>query len=108
MDWKPEGIFFWRRHTVDQQTCEKVFNITNNQGNENQNHNEGFFGGSVVKNQPANAGDTGSVPDLGRFHMPQSTKPMSHNYWVCALETGSCNNGSPRDKRSSEKPEHHN
>ena len=26
----------------------------------------GFPGGSVVKNQPANAGDMGSVPGLGR------------------------------------------
>ena len=27
----------------------------------------GFSGGSVVKNPPANAGDTGSVPRLGRY-----------------------------------------
>ena len=26
----------------------------------------GFPGGSVVKNAPANAGDTGSIPGLGR------------------------------------------
>ena len=32
----------------------------------------GFPDGSVVKNPPANAGDMGSIPDLGRFHMPQS------------------------------------
>ena len=32
----------------------------------------GFPGGSVVGNLPANAGDTGSSPDLGRSHMPQS------------------------------------
>ena len=32
----------------------------------------GFPGGSVVKNPPANAGDTGSSPGLGRSHMPQS------------------------------------
>ena len=31
----------------------------------------GFPGGSVVKNPPANAGDTGSIPDLGRSHMPR-------------------------------------
>ena len=36
------------------------------------NYTEGFSGGSVVKNPPANAGDTGSIPDLGRSHMPQS------------------------------------
>ena len=32
-----------------------------------------FPGGSVVKNPPANAGDTGSSPGLGRSHMPQSS-----------------------------------
>ena len=31
-----------------------------------------FPGGAVVKNSPANAGDTGSSPGLGRSHMPQS------------------------------------
>ena len=30
----------------------------------------GFPGGSVVKNSPANTGETGSIPGLGRFHMP--------------------------------------
>ena len=30
-----------------------------------------FPGGSVVKNPPANARDTGSIPDLGRSHRPQ-------------------------------------
>ena len=33
----------------------------------------GFPGGSVVKNLPANAGDMGSIPDLGRSHMPWSS-----------------------------------
>ena len=33
----------------------------------------GFPGGAVVKNLPANAGDTGSSPGLGRSHMPQSS-----------------------------------
>ena len=28
-----------------------------------------FFGGSVVKYPPANAGDTGFIPDEGRSHM---------------------------------------
>ena len=31
-----------------------------------------FPDGSVVKGLPANAGDTGSVPGLGRSHMPCS------------------------------------
>ena len=32
----------------------------------------GFPGGAVVKNLPANAGDTGSSPGPGRSHMPRS------------------------------------
>ena len=32
-----------------------------------------FPGGTVDKNLPASAGDMGSIPGLGRFHMPQST-----------------------------------
>ena len=32
----------------------------------------GFPGGAVVKNPPANAGNTGSSPGPGRSHMPQS------------------------------------
>ena len=32
---------------------------------------EGFPGGLVVKNLPCNAGDTGSIPGLGRSHMPR-------------------------------------
>ena len=34
----------------------------------------GFPGGAVVKNPPANAGDTGSSPGRGRSHMPQSNE----------------------------------
>ena len=36
----------------------------------------GFPGGAVVENLPANAGDRGSSPGLGRSHMPQSD-------WAC-------------------------
>ena len=39
------------------------------------------------KNLPANAGDMGSIPGLGRFHMPRGNKahalePMSCTYWA--------------------------
>ena len=37
-----------------------------------QNVYQGFPGGSVVKNLPVNAGDMGSIPDPGRFHMLQT------------------------------------
>ena len=33
---------------------------------------EGFPGGAVVENPPANAGDMGSSPGLGGSHMPRS------------------------------------
>ena len=39
---------------------------------------DGFPGGTVVKNPPANAGDTGSSPGPGRSH--GATKPVHHNY----------------------------
>ena len=38
-----------------------------------KNDFRGFPGGAVVENLPANAGDTGSGPDLGRSHMPRSS-----------------------------------
>ena len=33
---------------------------------------QGFPGGAVVENLPANAGDMGSSPGMGRSHMPHS------------------------------------
>ena len=33
-----------------------------------------FPGGAVDRNPSANAGNTGSFPDLGRFHIPQSNQ----------------------------------
>ena len=39
-------------------------------------HTRGFPGGAVVESLPANAGDTGSSPGLGRSHMPRSK-------WAC-------------------------
>ena len=82
-------------------------------------HIRGFPGGAVVKNLPANAGDTGSIPGPERSHMPVrhnywacALEPMSHNGWahmlqllksVC-LETVLCNKRSHRN----EKPVHHN
>ena len=37
-----------------------------------KNQYRGFSGGTVLKNPPANAGDTGSSPGPGRSHMPRS------------------------------------
>ena len=40
----------------------------------------GFPGGAVVKNLPANAGDTGSSPGPGDPTCHRATKPVRHNY----------------------------
>ena len=52
----------------------------------------GFPGGSVVENLPANAGDTGSSPGLGRSHMPRSNwarepQLLSLRFWSLCSAT---------------------
>ena len=46
------------------------------------------FSGRMVKNMPANAGDSSSIPGPGIFHriFCGTTKPMSRNYQVQALQ----------------------
>ena len=65
-----------------------------------------FPGVSVVKNPPANAGDTGSIPGLGRVHM----LPMCHNCWAHMLQLLklTCLQPTHHSKRSpcNEKTEH--
>ena len=56
-----------RPDEVDSNQIEKL--IENNQHYTTQ----GFPGGTVVKNPPANAGDTGLSPGSGRSHMLRST-----------------------------------
>ena len=46
-----------------------------------------FPGGTVVKNLPANAGDTGSIPGLGRSHVPQSNKARAQ---LLSLRSRAC------------------
>ena len=53
----------------------------------------GFPDGSVIKNLPVNAGDTGCVLDPGRsldhrkITVPREQwSPLCHDYWACALE----------------------
>ena len=42
----------------------------------------GLPGGLMIKNPPADAEDTGSIPGLGRSHITGATKPVGHNYWA--------------------------
>ena len=62
----------------------------------------GFPGGSVITNPPANAGDTGLIPDLGRSHMPLGLVPQLLS--PQGLETVLHNKISHCNK----KPAHHN
>ena len=67
-----------------------------------KNSPQGFPGGAVVENLPANAGDTGSSPGLGRSHMPwsdQAREPQLLNLRVWSL----CSATRGRD---SERPVH--
>ena len=65
---RPKQTFLQRRHTDGQKAHEKTLNITERNANQNY-HERGFPGGAVVKNPPANAGDTRSIPGPGRSHM---------------------------------------
>ena len=50
---------------------------------------EGFPGGSAVKNLPANAGDTAPIPGLGGPYVPQSNKARASQPVRLCLEPGS-------------------
>ena len=39
----------------------------------------GFPGGSAVKSPPANAGDVGSIPELGRFSGAGNGNPLQYS-----------------------------
>ena len=65
---------------------------------------QGFPGGVAVENLPANAGDMGSSPGLGRSHMPWSNwarepQPLSLCVWSLCSAT--------KRGRDSERPAHH-
>ena len=52
----------------------------------------GFPGGTVVENLPANAGDTGSSPGLGKSYMPRSKwahepQLLSLRIWILCSTT---------------------
>ena len=47
-----------------------------------------FPGGSVVKNPPANAGDTGSIPGLGRYPGGGSGSPLQYSCLENSMDWG--------------------
>ena len=49
---------------------------------------QAFPGGSVVKNLPANVGDTSLIPGPGRSHMlPRATEPVLKSLGAATTET---------------------
>ena len=63
----------------------------------------GFPGGSVIRSPPANAGDSGLIPGLGRHHILWSNQAHRPQVLTSALEPVLCNNRSHRN----EEPRHH-
>ena len=57
----------------------------------NQQEKMGFPGGTVVKNPPANAGDagdTGSIPGLGRNPEGGNGNPLQYPCWENPMDRG--------------------
>ena len=48
----------------------------------------GCPGGSLVKNLPANAGDTGLIPGLGRSPEGENGNPLQYACWDNPMEKG--------------------
>ena len=48
----------------------------------------GFPGGSAVKNPPANAGDAGSIPGLGRSPGGGNCNPLQYACWKNTMDRG--------------------
>ena len=63
-NWQPEILNIRLNRVIMKENCECKFIIII--------ISRGFPGGTVVKNPPANAGDTGSSPGPGRSYMPRS------------------------------------
>ena len=52
-----------------------------------------FPGGAVVKNPPANAGDTrdtGSIPESGRSPGVENGNPLSYSFLENSMDRGAC------------------
>ena len=62
----------WQYDTEELQKVSFLWNVFPDQQILLEKCLEGFLGDSVVKNPPANAGDTGLILSLGRFHMTRN------------------------------------
>ena len=71
-----------------------------------QSRKEDFPGDPVVKNSPANAGDMGSIPGPGRFHVLWSS--FIRALKLLNLRAAAADSVLTAGEASSEKPTHHN
>ena len=51
-------------------------------------NSQGFPGGSVVKNLPVNAGDTGSIPGSERSHREGNGNPIQYSCLENPMDRG--------------------
>ena len=90
----------------------KLLEITSKQrGGQSQDeyskaNSRDFPDSPVVRNLRAHAGDpgSGSIPDLGRSHMPKSTKPVRYDDGAHALEPVNHNREQPLHIATQESP----
>ena len=71
-DWDRADAFPYLGQVPSPRWAQEFHNHRNMVGRVIKSPVGGFPGGAVVENLPANAGDTGSSPGLGRSHMPRS------------------------------------
>ena len=55
-----------------------------------------LLGRSVVKNLPANSGDMGSIPGLGRFPGEKNGNPLQYSYFSNPMDRRACQAVVPR------------
>ena len=67
---------------------QKKTSLVKNNRYVHESSNMGFPCGSVVKNLPANAGDTGSIPGLGRSPGEENCNPLQYSGWENPMDRG--------------------
>ena len=72
--WEPGGLPSMGLHRVGHDWRDLAAAAATNSNHTHKTCPQNFPAGSVVKNPPAVAGDPGSIPDLRRFHKPQSNQ----------------------------------
>ena len=72
MDSKPEGTQQIKSKLISTAESKKISGTRDTNDLQMQKCRNETSRGTVDRNLPANAGDTGLIPGLGRFHMPQS------------------------------------